>query len=496
MDSNEPIFLPEQQNVNRQAWTCVAVAGVVGCVSVVILGLLVWSLIPKNILAYIDWLPQRSRTGGNGQIAFVSDRDGNPEIYVINTDGTGATRLTENPAGDYAPAWSPDGARIAFYSERDGNAEIYVMDADGSNLTRLTKNPANDYAPAWSPDGKKITFHSHRYLGAGRIFIMNADGSNVTRLTDPAWDDWSPAWSPDGRQIVFNSSRNNHRDIWLMNADGSGMKNLTKNPADDWWPDWSPDGTRITFHSARDGNFEIYTIKTDSSEISRLTDHPASDYDPVWSPDGRQIAFTSDRFVNLEIWLMNADGSGVTNLTRHPAHDWAPTWRPEGTKPIALSLEETKDTEIQEEEPTPIIEAADPGTNLARGKEVQVSQAFASNPARMAVDGDLDNWWGAGAFAPQWIEIDLGANYVITSIRLLPSQSPAGETVHRLLVMGTTTGNSYEIMHTFRESTADFRWLTFNLSEPLRGIRFIRVETVSSPSWISWREIQVFAGEQ
>jgi len=495
MNSPDPVFLPEQQNVNRQAWTCVAVAGLMGCAAVVILGLLLWTLIPKDIIACVEWLPQRSSFGGDGQVAFVSDRDGNPEIYVINTDGSGATRLTDNPAGDFAPAWSPDGKRIVFYSERDGNAEVYVMNADGSNLTRLTNNPTNDYDPAWSPDGRQIAFHSHRFRGAARIFVMNADGSNPTRLTDPAWDDWSPAWSPDGTQIVFNSSRNNNRDIWLMNADGSGMRNLTKNSADDWWPDWSPDGTHIVFHSDREGNFEIYTINVDSSDAARLTENSASDYDPVWSPDGKQIAFTSDRCGNRDIWLMNADGSGVVNLTRHLAHEWAPAWRPAGTKPIAKPVEETNDDGAKKDEPTPVIEPADPGINLARGKQVQVSRALASNPARMAVDRNLDNWWGSGAFAPQWIEIDLGANYVIGEFKLLPSQSPAGKTVHRLLVKGPVANDQYELLYTFEGITVDFMWLSHKLDEPMRGIRYIRVETVSSPSWVSWREIEVISGE-
>lgn len=272
--------------------------------------------------------PQPHKLGQelSGKIAFVSDRDGNPEIYTINADGSGETRLTNNPANDYAPAWSPDGERIAFYSERDGNAEIYVMNADGTGQTNLTNNPAADYAPAWSPDGKRIAFHSHRFQGAGRIFVMNADGSGVRRLTDPSFDDWSPAWSPDGSQIVFNSSRGESGDIWIMQADGSHLVNITKHPADDWWPDWSPDGQRIAFHSTRDDNFEIYAINLDGSGTTRLTDHPASDYDPVWSSDGSHIAFTSDRCENRDIWLVNADGSEVSILTSNPANDWAPAW--------------------------------------------------------------------------------------------------------------------------------------------------------------------------
>ena len=93
-----------------------------------------------------------------GKIAFVSDRDGNSEIYSMDADGGGQTRLTEDAGEDHSPAWSPDGQRIAFVSTRDGNAEIYVMNADGSGQTRLTNNSAGDLAPAWTRDGSQIGF--------------------------------------------------------------------------------------------------------------------------------------------------------------------------------------------------------------------------------------------------------------------------------------------------------------------------------------------------
>src|ERR687883_930796 len=99
---------------------------------------------------------------GTAQIAFASDRDGNFEIYLMDADGGGLTRLTENNAEDLSPAWSPNGSRIAFVSNRDGNNEIYVMNADGTAQTRLTNNAAHDVGPAWSPDGTKIAFVSTR----------------------------------------------------------------------------------------------------------------------------------------------------------------------------------------------------------------------------------------------------------------------------------------------------------------------------------------------
>ena len=129
------------------------------------------------------------------KIAFVSDRDGNDEIYVMDADGSNLTRLTNNPAIDDSPAWSPDGTKIAFVSYRDGNEEIYIVDADGSSQTRLTDNSASDCFPSWSPDGTKIAFSSDRD-GNDEIYVVDADGSSQTRLTDNSADDDQPEWSP------------------------------------------------------------------------------------------------------------------------------------------------------------------------------------------------------------------------------------------------------------------------------------------------------------
>jgi len=127
-----------------------------------------------------------------GKIAFASDRSGNYDIYVMNEDGTGVTRLTRNAAVDWDPTWAPDGTKIAFASDRPRGHDIYVMNADGTGVTRLTRGAAYDYDPAWSPDGSRIAFARDVSRGRG-IYVMNADGTGLTRLT--RWrGDYEPAW--------------------------------------------------------------------------------------------------------------------------------------------------------------------------------------------------------------------------------------------------------------------------------------------------------------
>jgi TolB protein len=260
-----------------------------------------------------------------GKIAFCSERDGNREIYLMNADSSGVTRLTHNDAEDMMPAWSPDGKWIAFTSYRDGNYEIYVMNADGSNQRNLTNNTAQDWHPAWSPDGRRIAFHSERE-GNYDIYVMNADGSGQGALTRHHARDWCPSWSPDGRRIAFTSNREGSSEIYVMNADGGGKRRLTTNLVEDSFPSWSPDAKRIAYSSWEHGNWDVYVMGADGSDQRRVTTSSANDRTPVWSADGKYIAFDSDRSPNWDVFIIKADGTELTRLTKHPAQDYGPSW--------------------------------------------------------------------------------------------------------------------------------------------------------------------------
>ena len=299
--------------------------------------------------------------GAQAQIAFMSQRDGNPEIYVMDINGGNQQRLTNNPKNDLSPSWSPDGKRIAFASNRDGHVhiihgwsmyEIYVMDADGGNLQNLTNDPRDDSFPSWSPDGKRIVFSSDRdgfknddLVITSEIYVMDADGNNPQNLTNDDFDDRYPSWSPDGKRIIFSSIRDGHfrgegritSEIYVMDADGGNQQRLTNNLTEDQYPSWSPDGKRIAFSARRDGHFEhnldltyeIYVMDADGGNQQRLTENRNNDWNSSWSPDGKRIAFRSDRkgdAVNWDIYVMDADGGNPQNLTNNPHADDSPAW--------------------------------------------------------------------------------------------------------------------------------------------------------------------------
>jgi Tol biopolymer transport system component len=244
------------------------------------------------------------------------------EIFVMNTDGTGITNISNSRGEDRDPAWSPDGKRMAFISKRDGNWEIYIMNADGSGQIRLTDSPENEHFPRWSPDGQKIAF-SRTIDNANDLYVINVDGTGLTRLTDtPKTAEDYPDWSPDGKSILYSAFGVVEGGIYVMNADGSDSRLRMGGALH--YPRWSPDGKYIAFDGQPAGcKFEIYIMKADGSGMRQVTEHPAGcggyNKAPSWSPDGKRLVyFSTDRSdkPGPDILIINVDGSGETKLTQ------------------------------------------------------------------------------------------------------------------------------------------------------------------------------------
>ena len=267
-----------------------------------------------------------------GKIAFASDRAGNFDIYVMNPDGGGIVRLTDDPAEDTHPTWSPDGRLIAFVSTRDGNKEIYVVSADGGIPTRLTTNAAEDFSPAWSNSvtNSRLLFVSHR-TGNDEVFVMNTDGTNQTNVTNNTADDNDPQWllTAAGSLITYATNRDGDKfEIYRANADGTAPQRLTTNSFNDTHPAWPPG--RFFFQTDRDGNEEIYGMAANGTGPVNLTNNAAFDTDPASASDGSRFVWVSNRdaAANLEIYAANANGSVVTRLTNDPASDIDPAVQP------------------------------------------------------------------------------------------------------------------------------------------------------------------------
>ncbi len=273
-----------------------------------------------------EYLQQPEPVQPGYRLVFVSDRDGNPDIFTMRADGSGLRNLTNHPAADNDPRLSPDGTRIAFVSNREGNEDIYLMHVNGTGLTRLTHHPEDDENPTWAPDGKSIAFMSWRD-GNPEIYMQDVDdGPRFARLTFNPADDIQPSWSPDGTRIAFASNRNGNFDIYVMNRNGSSAENLTNHPDTDGRPAWSPNSAYIAFETNRDGNWEIYAMYVTGKSEVNLTTNPANDAYPAWSPDGLHLSFHTNRQGFFQVYTMNRSGSFPTDMTSSPSTNWFADW--------------------------------------------------------------------------------------------------------------------------------------------------------------------------
>jgi Tol biopolymer transport system component len=280
----------------------------------------------------------------NCRIVFVSDRDGNPEIYSCNADGSDINRLTNNAATDDEPAWSPDGSHIAFVSDRSGSPEIYVMNADGSNVMRRTFSGSYTRNPAWSPDGTRIA-----YSTSDSISVVGAMSGSPSVLFETEGRIAAPSWSPDGTKLALVSDWYAYDFVWdifTINADGTNFTGLTDDIFDhvDYLsPSWSPDGTKIAVVITQGIGTNVYSLfntqigvmNPDGSGLTTIISSGDAVTVPFggwlhqgtkisWSPDGTIIAYTSLLASRKDISWVYADGSASGTIV---TDGWNADWQ-------------------------------------------------------------------------------------------------------------------------------------------------------------------------
>jgi len=284
-------------------------------------------------------------------MVFVSEIDGDSEIFQLDTVTGDTKRITSNSSSDIHPVWSPDHTKIAYIGDQSGSFQLYVADPEQGVIKRLllSDRDMQPMTPLWSPDGEKIAFAGS--LGdEHELYVINSNGSNgsdTTRITFNNSREDLHGWSPDGEWLVFSIlDSESEQGLWLRNPNGVNLVQLTKGRDTD--AEWSPDGNSIVFSRQEDDGSDIYVLKKsgdnwagdpdDPQEGQNLTDWDGINVSPTWSPDSKKIAFVSDfNDDSREIYIMEPNPNDVKKrrLTRNDVDDAAPVWSPDG-KQIAF----------------------------------------------------------------------------------------------------------------------------------------------------------------
>ena len=261
----------------------------------------------------------------NKKIVFVSNKNGNEDIFSMDLDGSGLNQLTESTDKDAYPSVSTDGKKIAYTSDINGYWQIMVMDWDGRNKIQLTDDPVRSGYPTWSFDGRYIFYEVYKD-GDWEIYRMNSDGSSRKRLTfNASAHDWHPFAHPYQYKVIYESGSVGHEGIYIMDNDGNNIEMISEGNARKRVPCMSVDGEYIVFMGYEENLEFVYIMDGNGENIRRISDRRKSGH-PFISPDNSIIAFESSVDGQNEIFIINLDGSGEIRLTDIPGDDWDPAF--------------------------------------------------------------------------------------------------------------------------------------------------------------------------
>jgi TolB protein len=271
--------------------------------------------------------------GGTAPLLFISNRgsDDATDIYQINPDGSGLGRITNDPATESHPRWSPGRRQIAFVSDRSGLNQVYLLSVADYQVTQLTDHPAGATGPTWSPDGTQLAFVEPDPAADVIMIVDTETGAEVSRHVVNRPGLANLAWSPQDQVIVFSAlvdDQAENRDIFSFNLEDDVLINLTNQPGNDDQPAWSPNGERLTFQSDRDGDLDIYVMQANGTLQTPLTLNTTVDVEPHWSADGLLIAFSSNRDGPFHLYVMSENGADAQVVAPLEADDRQPRWPP------------------------------------------------------------------------------------------------------------------------------------------------------------------------
>lgn len=257
--------------------------------------------------------------GGFSYVYFGALAEGNWEIYRIQFGGGGMHNLSSHSGYDSDPTVNFVVNKIAFVSDRSGAREIWMMDLDGSNQQRITFLNGEAAEPAFSPNGQKIAFVFSTVADGSSFYrdivVINSDGTGFVSLTEDANENYSPAWSPNGQKIVWSNDEHGFSELYLMNPDGTGRERLTFSSWQNERPSWTPGG-RILFSSGESGSLHVTIMDPVPGAVrTQLTTGAHSNNSPAASPNGQRMAFISTRDILPNLFSSRSDGTDVTKLT-------------------------------------------------------------------------------------------------------------------------------------------------------------------------------------